>query len=260
MAEKTENNKTELSTLLPALLAVIVVSSVIGGAIFYWQNQSLKKAKEEIKQELSRQPISTATPAPTTPAATTSETLSPAFTTSPTVTSTPTDPTEGWLTYTNDVYSYQFKYPSGVTIQEVDKSAFSLSPDEVADGVTFDDKFTKYTGKICISVSHELGYVQISAPENSGFAHVLCGRTGRAYGGPEGEEALTIDGKTYTAKGFEEQGPGETLNLHNETIVVTLDDGTRIEYGSRPDEIATFDDYLAIRDEIVTIVESFKKI
>lgn len=69
-----------------------------------------------------------------------------------------------------------------------------------------------------------------------------------------------IDGNSYVASGFEEQGPGETLNYHNETLVLTLTDGTRIEYGSRPDETATFADYQAMRGEIIGIVESYQGI
>ena len=233
---------------------MIVTSLVVGGGIFYWQNQSFKKLQEEVRQEVATTAL---TPTPTLiPVSTISATLSPGV--SPSL--TPADPYAGWLTYANDVYNYQFKYPSGATIEETTQDAFSLSPDEVSAGVTFEEKYDKYTGKICITLHHQLGYVQISAALNSNFAHVICGRTGRAYEGPDGSETLTIDGKTYTATGFEEKGPGETLNFHNETLVATLEDGTRIEYGSRPDESATYADYLKMRNEIIKIVESFKKI
>lgn len=252
--EKTDNK--ELSNLLPAFLAVVITSFIIGG-FFFWQKQSLDKMREELRKELVRKEEPTITPRPTVTPATLSATLSPSFLT---ITPTPTSSYEGWLTYTNDIYHYQFKYPPGATIEEATKEAFSLAPDEVSSGMTFEEKFSRYTGKICVTVFYNLGYVQISAPPNSGFAHVICGRTGRAYEGPSKSEVLTIEGRSYTASGFEEQGPGETLNLHNETMVVTLEDGTRIEYGSRPSDSATFADYLTIRDEIIKILESFKKI
>lgn len=233
------NSQRGFSPIILTIIALIVTALVIGGGVFWWQNLRFERAKEK----LPRPEISPEVPTPTPPFP------------------TPTpDPYEGWLTYTNDVYDYEFKYPPEASISEVEQSAFGLSPEEVEAGVTFEDKFREYTGKICITVTYNLGYVQISAPTNKGFAHVICGRTGRAYEGPDRSETLTIDGGIYTAEGFEEQGPSEALNFHNETLVVTLDDGIRSEYGSRPDETATFADYLEMREEIIRIVESYKKI
>jgi len=143
---------------------------------------------------------------------------------------------EGWLTYTNDTYRYEFRYPQGATVSQSD------------------------AGNICVGVKYELGYVYISAPANAGFSQTQCGRTGMGYEGVEKEEALVIDGKSYTAKGFEEKGPGETLNFHDETLVVTLDDGTRIEYGARPDEAATFADYLEFKPQLLKIVQSYRSL
>jgi hypothetical protein len=251
------------SAVWVVLIVVVVTVLVLGGALFFWQRLALEKMKKELEQS-SLLRIASFTPNPTPvliPLPTLAPTLSPTPAATPVFTPSPTtDPYTGWLTYKNDVYSYEFRYPSGTSIEEVGKDAFSLSPDEVSAGTTFEDKYNKYTGKICISLSYKLGYVQISAPPNNGFAHVICGRTGRAYEGPDRSETLTIDGRTYTASGFEERGPGETLNYHNETLVVTLEDGTRIEYGSRSDESFTFADYLAMREEIIKIIESYRGI
>ena len=246
-----ENGNKELNTLMPGLLAVVLVSVIVGG-FFFWQKQSLNEIREEFQKELAKKDEPTMTPMPTLMSIATIS-ASPAL--SPTV-----DDYTDWIIYTNDVYNYQFKFPPGASIEEAKKEAFSLSPDEVDAGMTFEKKYDKYTGKICVSLNHKLGYVQISAAANKNFAHTICGRTGRVYEGPGKSDTLTIDEKTYTAKGFEEQGPGETLDFHNETLVVTLDDGTRIEYGSQPDETATYADYLTIRSDILKIVESFKKI
>jgi hypothetical protein len=233
-----------LSLVVVAVFTVAVLALVAGGVVFNWSKIKVAKtAKGKQAPEAS----------PLLPLVT------PLATDSPGPTVTP-DHYAGWLTYTNDVYHYQFRYPAGATIEEVDQSAFSLSPEEVASGMTFADKFREYTGKICLTINSGLGYVQISAPANEGFAHVICGRTGRAYEGPDRSETLTIDGGGYSATGFEEQGPGETLNYHNETLVVVLSDGTRIEYGSRPDGTATFTDYEAMRDDIIRITESYRKI
>lgn len=252
--EKRGQSGKEATDILIIMLVMIIISSLVGAGIFYWQNRQLEKAKREIKKELAQEKTISPTPTQvlTSPSPSLTEGLTP--------TESLADPYAGWLTYTNDIYSYQFKYPPEASIEEVTKEAFSLSPDEVAAGITFEEKFAEYTGKICLTIAYDLGYIQISAPENEGFAHVICGRTGRAYEGPDRSENLTIDGNAYTAEGFEEQGPGETLNFHNETLVVTLDDGTRIEYGSRPDETATFADYQAMRSQLLQIVESYQRI
>lgn len=167
---------------------------------------------------------------------------------------------EGWLTYTNDVYGYEFRYPAAATVTEASETAFHLSAEEAQEGVTFRDVYERHTGKICIHVDYEFGYVAISAPVNRGFRYVICGRTGRAYEGPGREETLLIDGRTYTAQGFEEQGPGETLPYHNEMLRVDLDYGRTIEYGPKPVETATFEDYLEIRDQLLEIVQSYRKL
>jgi hypothetical protein len=165
---------------------------------------------------------------------------------------------EEWKTYTNTVYKYQFKYPPSARISEAEKSSFSVRTEEVKQGITVEDVYKKYTGKICVSTQYRFGYVKISAPPNKYFAYVICGRTGvGAYTVTSKEEVVVIDGKTYTAKGYEVKGPGNTLDYHNETFNVTLEDGTTIEYGALPTEKATFEDYLTIKGELLKIVESF---
>jgi hypothetical protein len=169
------------------------------------------------------------------------------------------DEYEGWLTYTNDVYGYEIRYPPGANIREWAPS--HMSPEEADQGVTWEELLGLYTAKICVEVDYDLGYVLFSAPANNGgFRYVNCGRTSRAFEGPSREETLLIEGKTYTAGGFEEQGPGETIEYHNETLNVTLDDGTRIEYGAMPVGTATFDDYLLMRDDLLKIVQSYRKL
>ena len=191
----------------------------------------------------SPSPSPTASPSPAT--------APPAPTPEPTAIPTPeptpevADEYEGWLTYSNDVYGYEFSYPPEATVSEAEEDEFN---------------------RTCFSVQYELGSVVITLPPNEDLPYILpCGRTGRAYEGPDREETLAIDGRTYTAQGFEERGPGETLNYHNETMVVVLDDGTRIEYGVGPAdeatlETATFEDYLQIKDQLLKIVQSYRKL
>lgn len=167
---------------------------------------------------------------------------------------------EGWLTYTNDVYKYEFKYPTGATVAEAEQREFKVPREESEQGVTRQDVYERYTGKICVHVSYQLGWVTISAPVNTGFRYVNCGITGIVGPGRTREETLLIDGKTYSAGGWEQQGLGETLPFHNEVLIVNLDDGTQIEYGAALAETATFEDYLLIRDDLVRIVQSYRKL
>jgi hypothetical protein len=187
---------------------------------------------------------------------------SPQMPATPEATPTPEleDEYEGWLTYTNDVYGYELRYPPEATIEE-DESLLKVPREEWEQGVTFQDILERYTAKICVHVAYKAGYVLISAPANNGgFRYAMCGRTSRAIEGPSRRETLLIEGETYTASGFEEQGPRETIAYHNETLVVVLEDGTRIEYGARPVETATFEDYLEIRDDLVKIVQSYRRV
>lgn len=142
-----------------------------------------------------------------------------------------------WLTYTNDDYGYTLSYPSSATIEQ----------------------YPEDPKNICITIKTKLGYVQISAPENKGFTIATCGRTGVAYDTQSKSENVTIDAKNYTATGYEEVGPGETLNYHNETLTVNLDDDTRIEYGSQSNDIDTYENYSKTREDVIKIVESFQK-
>ena len=232
--KKQKDHQKGFSAISLVLIIVLLAVMVIG-ALLYWQKFSLDRIRDRFEGEFAKTEISKPRPSPA-------------------------DKYKDWLAYLNDVYGYKFRYPEEARVEEVEKAAFSLSPEEVSAGMTFDEKYEKYTGKICLTIFYQLGYIQISAPPNAEFAQVICGRTGLAYEGEDRSERVRIDDKVYTATGFEEKGPGETLNFHNETLVVTLDDGTRIEYGSRPDEAKTFADYLEMKEEIIKVVESYRKI
>ena len=63
----------------------------------------------------------------------------------------------------------------------------------------------------------------------------------------------------YTASGFEVHSGEETTDQYNETLVLTLEDGTRIEYGALPHHDATFTDYeMKGRPIIFQILETFR--
>lgn len=232
-------------TIWLIVVAIVITAILVGSGTYFWQQSETKKLVQETKKEFQHQ-------------------ITLLQKQIKELKKTRTKPEEnsylGWLIYKNEIYGYEFRYPKGAHVREAKKEEFRLSPEEANAGITIEDVYNKYTGKICISIIYDLGYIYISAPSNKGNKYVLCGRTGRAYEGPSKTEEITIEGRKWIAKGFEEQGPGETLNYHNETLAITLNDGTRIEYGSRPVKTATFADYLKMKGEIIKIIESFKRI
>jgi len=217
-----------MKKIIWGIIAVFIVAAVFAG--WFWQDELLGLIGKTA-------PFSTPSPTPV-----------PSFLPS------------SWSIYRNDVYKYEISYPEGAAVSEAKEDVFFLSEENREKGVTSESLFEQYTGKICVSLFFKRGYIYISAPANLGFTLAQCGRTSAAYEQERKTEKLTIDGKEYLVSGFEEKGPGETLNFHNETMVVILDDGTRLEYGSYPSEKYTFADYLAMRNEILQIIQSFQKI
>jgi hypothetical protein len=137
--------------------------------------------------------------------------------------------------------------------------------DELPEGKTVDEYLAEleeeYGNTLCVSVSYGLGYVNFSAPTNQGFRYATCGRTGVGGGQIiDRRETIVIAGQAYTSTGFEfigEEDPCDALFCHNETFVLQLSDGTRIEYGASPSD-ATYDDYLTTtREVLLQIVASF---
>ncbi|EKD46297.1 MAG: hypothetical protein ACD_68C00043G0002 [uncultured bacterium] len=150
------------------------------------------------------------------------------------------DATADWTTFTSDQYDYQISYPDNVEIKDD------------LDGMCV---FFQYKENNVI-----IGDVTISTPDNYQFEKANCGRTGYGYDIEPITANLTIDGKSYTANGYEEKGPGETLEFHNETLVVNLDDKTRIEFGAAGDDSFTYADYLEIKPDLIKMVESYQAI
>jgi hypothetical protein len=119
-----------------------------------------------------------------------------------------------------------------------------------------------YGDTLCVGVHYESGYVNFSAPANEGFRYALCGRTGVGVGTmTDKSETVVIAGNSYTASGFEFMGedvPCDLLPCHNETMVLQLPSGMRIEYGAAPVETVTYADYLATaRPVLLQIVSTF---
>jgi hypothetical protein len=157
------------------------------------------------------------------------------------------DAYEGWATYNNEFYGYQIRYPAGSTITEQGPDGFPS--DELPEGMTADEYLEQltdlYSDQLCVGIHYSYGYINILAPTETDFRYATCGRTGVGVGElVEKTEEVYIAGSVYTSEGFEFIGSNEMLPEHNETLVITLLDGTRIEYGARPAADATYEDYL----------------
>lgn len=175
----------------------------------------------------------------------------------------PDDRTDGWLVYTNDVYGYRLSYPPSATITE--RGPLGFPTDELPEGMSVDDYIAQlqemYTDKLCVSIHYELGYVNIIAPPNADGKYGPCGRTGVGYEIIDRSETVVVGKQSYLAKGLEEAGPGETLTYHNETLWISLADGTRIEYGAGPHGTATYEDYLrTTKNVLLQMLGSFQQI
>jgi hypothetical protein len=167
-----------------------------------------------------------------------------------------------WQVYVNEDYGYQFEYPATATIEEFEVMGFPT--EELPEGMSSEEYVAQlqeqYGNSLCVQVGYSLGYVSISAPPNEGFRYAICGRTGVGVGEIKNKvEQVYIDGRIYEATGFEFIGDDETLDNHNETFVIHLDDGTRIEYGAGPAHDATYEDYLMKTKEVLLqILASFE--
>ena len=175
----------------------------------------------------------------------------------------PESPPEGWQTYVNDVYGYQFSYPASATIEELGVAGFPA--DELPEGMSADEYLAQlretYTSKFCIGVKVELGTIYSAALPDALAKYGPCGRTGVGYEIASKSETVVVGGESYTATGFEELGPGEELAYHGETLYVQLANGLRIEYGSLPSEAATYADYVATTKRVLLqILASFEQI
>ncbi|MBN2005131.1 MAG: hypothetical protein JXA21_17360 [Anaerolineae bacterium] len=170
---------------------------------------------------------------------------------------------EGWNLYVNDVFGYQFYYPADATIKE--EGVTSFPADELPTGKTADEYLTElqkmYSNKLCVSVSYGLGYVNFSAPANTGFRYTQCGRTGMGAGSmTDKTETIVIGETTLTTTGFEfigTESPCDLLSCHNEMMALHFPDGIRIEYGAAPLNGAYADYVATTRPVLLQIVSTF---
>jgi len=178
------------------------------------------------------------------------------------------DTPDGWLTYENDKYNYEFSYPTEATIGEADKNAFNMTPEEYKSGFTFEGLLEKYTGKICVNARVGTGYVAIAAAANekpNGDTVAMCLRTGAGVCSPASQKKgglsgnyssnVTVDGKKYTAQGIENNCPGDA-QPYAKSLRVKLDDGTKIEFGGFSN---SKEEYATLEAKLLQIVESYQR-
>ncbi len=167
--------------------------------------------------------------------------------------------------YVNQDYGYQLWLPPAAAITEYGVAGFPS--DELPTGMTAEQYLAQlqeqYGDQLCVGIQYGLGYIQILAPAERARDYAICGRTGVGAGEIiSKQEDILIGGRSYTASGFEFVGPEQpctSLECHNETMVVVLEDGTRVEYGSRPAADALYEDYLAKgKPQILAILASFQ--
>lgn len=176
----------------------------------------------------------------------------------------PVDVYAGWETYTNERYGYSFRYPATAELSESGVTGFD--PASMPDGMTPDtymEQLSETFGEnLCVYLDFGLGYLAITPAENADFRYATCGRTGVGAGELVDQTLdVTIAGQVVQAAGYEVVGDGETLDLHNESMVVVLENGLRIEFGSMPRTDATYSDYLMKgRDLLFLILASIEVI
>ena len=159
---------------------------------------------------------------------------------------TPFDPLADWQTYSNPMFSYQIRYPENAVLEELPIVSFDSS--ELPEGMTPAEYMSqlevKYGSSLCIQITYALGYLTISAAPNTGNRYVTCGRSGTAAGDLDGiSEMININGKELTAQGYHIKGSSDALDQSGEVLWVEMDDGTVLEFGSIPENSATFTDY-----------------
>ena len=169
------------------------------------------------------------------------------------------DPTADWPIFVNDRYGYQIKTPREATITLYGPMGFSQ--DELPEGMTeeqyMDQLHKTFTDRLCVYIEYSLGFIYISAPPNQEKLYVHCGTPAPGVGDYITKiETIDIGNQLYQAKGSEfiSGGPsptGETLDLHNETFWIDLDNGIRITYGATPRTDAAYEDYLMKSKEML---------
>lgn len=234
-------NKKKITVTTVVLIAVIValVAMIVGGVIGFSLRRTNENKPVQVNNTVSNTSANTTNTASLN---TTSNTTDEGNSTTSSTTASSTVNTSSWKTYSNQKYNIHFKYPAEATIKEDD---FTNDP-------TFED--------FCVTVNYKVTYVSIQTKATN-----LCHRTGIAYEGVKRNETLTLSDKQYQAKGYEEQGPGDTIDVHDETLSFTGPRGLEVEYGthdpnisSEPSQYTFTGDYQKARPTMIAILQTIQ--
>ncbi|MFC1756317.1 hypothetical protein ACFLY1_00005, partial [Patescibacteria group bacterium] len=257
-----ENDGSSAKKKLPSIIAIgiILILAMIVGGLFWIKGgaDNLRFLKKESMPSMDQVPAPS-TEQMTAPITSEIERI---------------DEFDGWLTYQNERYNYQFRYPPGSEIILAPQNAFSMTPEESAAGTTTEGLYSEYGGEICLTLRYGPAYINISAPENQANHRVICGRSGVGCANLTAEmtsediitnqtEDIEIDGVDYVADGDEVNCPAGDLpepSPRSEFYRVDLENNTGIEYGSRPLEGTeySFNDYLDMREDLLNVVSSIE--
>lgn len=170
-------------------------------------------------------------------------------------------PPEGWEVFINEVYGYQFIYPTTASISHIGPQGYNAfeMPDDLTDEEYLAQLQEFFSDKLCVRIEYELGYILISAPPNQDFGYTICGITGLGVGEViEKTEEIMVGETAYIFQGFEFISESEPAGTHLEMLQQVLDDGTRIEFGSSSNTGVTFEDYLeSTRETLLEILATF---
>jgi len=168
---------------------------------------------------------------------------------------------EGWQTYTNTQYGYMISYPPDAVVEG--SGVMGVPTDDIPQDMTV-DQYTEQLeaalgDTLCTTIKYSHGYINILPNWKENVKYNPCGRTGVGAGEMvDKSEQVMVNGQALTAEGFEWLGGGDTLDLHNETMILVLDNGTRIEYGASPNSGGSYQDYLSgTKNILVSIINTY---
>jgi len=169
--------------------------------------------------------------------------------------------TDEWLMYVNDRYGYTFQYDGDADVIETGVAFFDLSelPEGMSETEYRYELYARYGPNLCVRLELGDGYILFDPPENHSANYTFCRRIGATTATvTKRVEAVTIEDVQYLAEGDEFE---VTDGRHNESLIIYLPSGVRIEFGGYASDDAGFEVY---REEIlpilIAILETYESI
>lgn len=165
---------------------------------------------------------------------------------------------DGWFIYDSAYYSYTLAYPPEATLQTEGVSGFPA--DEQPADLTFEEYMEQleetYPEDICLLITYEAGFVSVLAPfENGGKYADVCPGMGIGYDMVPISKTVMVNDMPYLAEGFSTLETDDGV-WHGEFLNLRLEDGTRLALGGGFDGQTTREDYAALEQTLLRIVNS----